>query len=158
MRMTLLEARTRCHFTQAQAANHLGVSLRSYKSYETDPQKADTLKYRYLTRELESICAVDETHGILTLPEIRGACSGVLAEYPVTYCYLFGSYARGTATPDSDVDILVSGEVEGLSFYGLVDALKAALRKRVDVLTPAQLVKNPELLNEILRDGVKIYG
>ena len=46
MRMTLLEARTRCHFTQAQAANHLGVSLRSYKSYETDPQKADTLKYR----------------------------------------------------------------------------------------------------------------
>ncbi len=156
--MTLLEARTRCRFTQAQAASHLGVSLRSYKSYETDPQKADTLKYRYLTRELESLCAVDETHGILTLSEIRSICSDVLAACPVTYCYLFGSYARGTATPASDVDLLVSGEVDGLAFYGLVDALKTALRKRVDVLTPAQMERNPELLNEILRDGVKIYG
>ena len=156
--MTLREARNRCRLTQAQAAAALGVSLRSYKAYETSPEKTETLKYRYLTQQLEGLCRIDETHGVLTPDEIRAACARVLAEYPITYCYLFGSYARGTAKGSSDVDLLVSGEVEGLRFYGLVEALKTALCKQVDVLTPSQLTNNPELLNEILRDGVKIYG
>lgn len=156
--MTLLDARAQCRLTQAQAAAHLGVSLRSYKSYETDPAKAATMKYRYLTEQLESLCRIDEDHGILTVDEIRAACTSVLRDYAITYAYLFGSYAKGTARPESDVDLLVSGEVGGLRFYGLVDALKTALHKRVDVLTPAQLEKNPDLMNEILRDGVKIYG
>ena len=156
--MTLLDARTRCRLTQAQAAAYLGVSLRSYKTYETDPTKADTMKYRYLVQQLESLCLIDEDHGILSVDEIQTACASVLHDYAITYAYLFGSYAKGSAKAESDVDLLVSGEVSGLRFYGLVDALKTALHKRVDVLTPAQLEKNPELLNEILRDGVKIYG
>ncbi len=156
--MTLYEARMRSNLTQVQAAAHLGISLRSYQTYEKDPSKADTLKYRYLTQEMALLSQVDESHGILTPEEIRSACASVLADYPITYCYLFGSYARGTATAESDVDLLVSGEVTGLRFFGLVDALKTALRKRVDVLTPSQTEGNPELLNEILRDGVKIYG
>ena len=156
--MTLKEIRTLHRLTQAQAAGLLGVSLRSYKSYETDPQKAGSLKYRYMVRQLEEQNRVDETHGLLTVEEITRVCREHLASSPVTYAYLFGSYARGTATETSDVDLLVSGEVEGLQFYGLVEALREALHKQVDVLTPAQLVNNPSLLDEILRDGVKIYG
>ena len=56
------------------------------------------------------------------------------------------------------MDLLISGEVDGLRFYGLVDTLREALNKKVDVLTPSQLTKNQQLLDEILRDGVKIYG
>lgn len=156
--MTLREMRNSCHLTQAEAAALLGISLRSYKSYENDRDKASTLKYRYLVQQMQDYSRVDETHGILSLADIREACAAVLADYPITYCYLFGSYARGTATAESDVDLLISGEVEGLRFYGLVDALKTALSKRLDVLTPAQLQNNLPLLNEILRDGVKVYG
>ncbi len=156
--MTLYEARKNAGFTQAETAARLGVSLRSYKSYETDPQKADSIKYRYMTEQLNAMCSVDETHGLLTVDKIRKTVSEVLAAYPITFCYLFGSYAKGTEREDSDVDLLVSGEVEGLSFYGLVESLRTALSKKVDVLTPAQLLNNPDLLNEILQDGVKIYG
>ena len=35
--------------TQNQAADILGVSLRSYKSYENDEKKADSIKYKYLS-------------------------------------------------------------------------------------------------------------
>ena len=156
--MTLKEIRTRHRLTQAQAAAMLGVSLRSYKSYETDPGKADTLKYRYMVQQLEEQNRLDETHGLLSVEEITRLCGEQLAAWPVTYAYLFGSYAKGRATETSDVDLLVSGEAEGLQFYGMVEALREALHKQVDVLTPAQLVNNPALLNEILRDGVKIYG
>ncbi len=156
--MTLRATREMNGLTQAQAAALLGVSLRSYKTYETDPLKAGTAKYRYFSEQLAAHCLVDETHGVLSLARIREACAEVLASYPVTYAYLFGSYARGTAGESSDVDLLVSGGVDGLRFYGMVDALRSALCKRVDVLTPAQLERNRDLLDEILRDGVKIYG
>ena len=156
--MTLREARQQAGLTQAQAAAHLGVSLRSYKTYETAPEKTGMMKYRYMLEQLEALGRVDETHGLLTLEDIRRVLGTVLADYPVTYAYLFGSYAKGRATEHSDVDLLVSGGVEGLQFYGLVEALKTGLRKEVDVLTPAQLVNNPQLMDEILREGVKVYG
>ena len=81
----------------------------------------------------------------------------MLKQYPIHWCYLFGSYAKGTATEESDVDLVISDGVDGLRFYGLVDALKSNLRKNVDVLTPEQLCKNPGLLNEVMQDGVKVY-
>ena len=156
--MTLREIRKQANLTQAQAAERLGVSLRSYKTYEADQSKADTFKYRYMADRLASETLVDEDHGILTIGDIEKACSEVFTQYPITWCYLFGSYAKGTATEKSDVDLAVSDSVDGLRFFGMVDALKTSLRKNVDVLTPEQLSKNPKLLNEVMQDGVKVYG
>ncbi|MBO7385316.1 MAG: nucleotidyltransferase domain-containing protein [Clostridia bacterium] len=155
--MTLREARKRAGITQTQAAQLLRVSLRSYKTYETDSRKVGLPKYEFMLRRLEENSFVDETHGILTLDEIRRVCREILSAYPVSFCYLFGSYARGQAGESSDVDLLISGDVEGLRFYGLVEALKNALKKNVDVLTPSQLQNNPELLENVLRDGIRLY-
>ena len=74
------------------------------------------------------------------------------------YCYLFGSYAKGKATEVSDVDLLISTSVSGMQFYDIVEALREGLKKKVDVLNLEQLRDNTELVNEILKDGVKIYG
>ena len=74
------------------------------------------------------------------------------------YCYLFGSYAKGLASETSDVDLLLRTDTTGIKFYGLVERLRETLKKNVDVLEVRQLTNNPELINEILRDGVKIYG
>lgn len=71
---------------------------------------------------------------------------------------MFGSYAKGKPTPTSDVDLLVCAAVTGLQFYGLVEELRERLRKKVDVLDQKQIVNNFELTNEILKDGIKIYG
>ena len=155
--MTLKEARKNAHLTQRQAAGLLGVSLRSYIMYETDEAKRGSIKYKYMLQQLEMLSQIDEEHGLLTMEDIRRICGEQLSAYPISYCYLFGSYARGTATENSDVDLLVSGEVKGLRFYGLVDALKNALKKNVDVLTPGQLTQNPELMDNILREGIKVY-
>jgi predicted nucleotidyltransferase len=76
----------------------------------------------------------------------------------VKFCYLFGSYAKGKATGKSDVDLLVSTDIGGLAFFELTEALRQKLNKKVDVLHIDQLKNNFELLQEILRDGVKIYG
>ena len=154
----LKELRIEKGLTQQEAAEFLGVSLRTYKSYENEKEKRDTMKYKYMVEQLMKINFIDEEHGVLTVEDIKKKCSKVLSKYDVAFCYLFGSYAKGKETPVSDVDLLISTDVSGLSFFGMVEELRTALRKRVEVLDMNQLKENPELTEEILKDGVKIYG
>ena len=154
----LKKIRNSKRMTQQEAAAIIGVSLRSYVSYENDESKIGTAKYRFLLQELASANQVDEDHGVLSGDEITKVCAGIFREYDVEYCFLFGSYAKGKASESSDVDLLISAKVTGLKFYELVEKLREGLHKRVDLLDYRQLLNNPELLNEILKDGVKIYG
>ena len=156
--MTLQELRKSKGITQQQAANFIGIPLRTYSNYENDPAKQTSIKYKYMMEKLFEYGYVNEENGILTLDEIKKACISVLSNYPVEYCYLFGSYAKGKATPTSDVDLLVYTTVSGLRFYGLVEELREKLKKKVDVLDQKQLTDNFDLTNEILKDGIKIYG
>ena len=44
---------------------------------------------------------------IYTLEEIRSRTLPIIQKYHIPAMYLFGSYARGQATEDSDLDFLV---------------------------------------------------
>lgn len=62
------------------------------------------------------------------------------ASYGVSRIGLFGSFARDEATPESDIDLLVTFDRPiGLRFIELVDHLEMLLGRKVDVLTPAGL-------------------
>ena len=152
------EIRIEKKLTQQQVADIIGISLRSYKSYENDREKEGTLKYNYILGKLQSINPIDEEHGILEQDDIIVKCRRVLDDYPVHYCILFGSYAKGKAIETSDVDLLISSDVKGLKFYGMVEKLRNTLHKKVDVLNVEQLKDNFELTNEVLKDGIRIYG
>ena len=155
---TLKELRKAKGLTQEGASVLLGVSLRSYKTYENDQGKVGTLKYNYMLEHLEKYVSLDEEHGILTLDEIKNACKEVLDDYSVKYCILFGSYARGGATEKSDVDLIISTDVTGLRFFGIAEKLRNVLHKRVELLDSKQLINNKDLIDEVLMDGIKIYG
>ena len=158
MKNELKKARKRNGFTQEEAAKFLGVSLRSYKSYETEKEKQKNIKYEYFVDKLNKNSYVDEEHGLLTIDKITEVIQNILKDYNVDYCYLFGSYAKNKQKENSDIDLLISDNVIGLKFYGLVEKLRENLHKKVDLLNTKQLSNNQELLNEILKDGIKIYG
>ena len=111
-----------------------------------------------MIEQLSKINYIDETIGIVELKDIVKKCAKVFERYEVNFCYLFGSYAKGKETPTSDIDLLLSTNVKGLKFYGLVEELRTTLHKKVDVLDINQLKDNIELTEEILKDGIKIYG
>ena len=154
----LKELRFEKKMTQQEVADLVGISLRSYKSYENDEEKQDTIKYKYIVEQLSKINYIDEETGILELEDIVRKCSKVFKRYEVNFCYLFGSYAKGKATPTSDVDLLISADIKGLKFFGLVEEIRTALHKKVDILDMNQLKDNIELTEEIFKDGIKIYG
>ena len=158
--MTLKEMRTEKGLTQAQCAQILGMPLRTYQNYESREKAGavDMLKYKYICNELQKYGQVDEEHGMLTVEKIKSVCAEVFKNCSVDYCYLFGSYAKGKQNETSDVDLLVNGSFGGLEFYGMAEELRSALKKRVDLLLLPQIAGNAQLLNEILKDGIRIYG
>lgn len=70
---------------------------------------------------------------VATLRRERGALS---ARYPIRRLALFGSWARGEAREDSDVDVLVDVDSSiGLRFVDLAADLERAVGRRVDLVS-----------------------
>ena len=145
--------------TQKDAALALGVSLRSYKTYENDPKMQKTLKYKYMTERLEAHVPVDEKHGVLSEKDIRRGVSKILDEYEgeVRYATLYGVYAGGTPQPQDAVKLVVSTRVSGLRFHDMANRLRDELRKNVVLTESRRLMEDESLLNEILSEGKRIY-
>ena len=156
--MSIKQLRIEKGMTQIQCADYLQIPVRTYKRYESNESKINSFKYKYIIDRLNEYGLIDEEHGKLTIDDIKKICTDVFKNYSVDYCYLFGSYAKGKETEQSDVDLLVSVPLDGLKFYELVEVLRENLRKKVDLLDVSQLNNNLALMKEILKDGVKIYG
>lgn len=72
---------------------------------------------------------------------------------------LFGSYASGNQTPDSDIDVLMEFEPDAtVGFFKLSDIkhnLESALKLPVDLLTPESISKY--FRDEVLEQAEYIY-
>ena len=102
---------------------------------------------------------ITEDKGVLTIKQIQVVINDVFKDYEnkIDFCYLFGSYEKGYAIETSDIDLCISTSISGLSFVGLIEKLRSALRKKVDLIRLSDLSNNEELLKEIMKDGVRIY-
>ena len=156
--MKLKKLRQEKGLTQEQVAQLLGVTRRTYLKYENDQSSLSEIKYKFIYQTLEQYGVIDEERGILTIEQIKNACLDIFKDYDVEYCYLFGSYAKGDANPKSDIDLLISVNASGLQFFEIVERLREKLKKKIDLLDAKELEKNILLVEEILKDGIKIYG
>ena len=153
----LRQKRKELGLTQIQAANACGVSRRTYQTYEETNTYNSTCEY--ILKKFEEMGILDGSNVVCTIRQIKNACKEVFSTYPEVKCaYLFGSYARGEATKDSDIDIVVACPPIGMRFYGIATLLEERLHKVIDLHTHRQLINNEEFMLEVLKEGVKIYG
>ena len=90
----------------------------------------------------------------------------IVQKYNIPAIYLFGSYARGEATENSDLDFLVdtSGtELTSLLRLGaLYCDLEMAFEKRIDLITVRAVMQNTVMESDrdfrevVLRERVKL--
>jgi len=80
----------------------------------------------------------------------------IAAKHGARNIRVFGSVARGSARPSSDVDFLVDVEPVTSSWFpaGLVSDLESLLGRRVDVVTERGL--NPLIRDEVLQEAVPV--
>ena len=95
---------------------------------------------------------------IYSQTEIKNLLQPVFARYPVKRATLFGSYAKGSAKKNSDVDIMVDSGLKGLAFFGLLEDVVTTLNKPIDLIDITQIEKGSDVEREIKRSGVLIYG
>ena len=77
---------------------------------------------------------------------------------PVLKAYLFGSYSREQATPDSDIDILVELDYSqkiGLKFFQMQLELEKILNHKVDLISNEAL--SPLIKPQVIRDRKLVY-
>ncbi|MDE5938918.1 MAG: nucleotidyltransferase domain-containing protein [Lachnospiraceae bacterium] len=94
---------------------------------------------------------------VYTINQIKLRISPILEEYGVRKATLFGSYSQGKATEKSDIDLLVDSGLRGLKFVGLIEDLRIAAEKNVDVLDISHIEAGAQIESEIRRTGVLIY-
>ncbi|MDR1669131.1 MAG: nucleotidyltransferase domain-containing protein [Oscillospiraceae bacterium] len=96
---------------------------------------------------------------LLTIDEIRAAVIPVARRYGIKKVALFGSYARGDATPESDVDIHISDKGALRSLFqlgGFYSDLEESLGTGLDVVTTGGL--DDCFLEKIQKEEVVLYG
>lgn len=159
--MELKEKRIGYNISQQKAADIVGIPLRTYVRYEDNDNYGDSLKRKAIINAIDEYCEITEDKGILSLEQIKTIVGDLFdSEYKgeIEFCYLFGSYAKGYAKDKSDVDLCVSTTLSGLNFVGLIERLRNVLHKRIDLIRLNNLKENVELISEIMKGGIKIYG
>ncbi len=159
--MTLLEIRNKFNLTQAFAASSVDVPLRTYIRYENDNNYGSALKRESMIKILMDKYEITEDKGILSIETIKSELTSLFENKykdQIYFCYLFGSYAKGYAKDNSDVDLFVSSSLTGLRLVGLIESIRITLHKKIDLIRFDTIGNNLELLSEIMKDGIKIYS
>ena len=84
----------------------------------------------------------------------------IMQDKPVKAIYLFGSYARGQADKNSDVDLLVEFDYNELNkkydYFDIKYDLENNLRKKVDLISAKKLLMS-KIATLVERDKILIY-
>ena len=95
---------------------------------------------------------------VLTLEKITEIVKPIALKYKVKAIYLFGSYARGEATADSDLDFLVFGgnEFKKTLILALAEELREAFEKAVDVFEIHEVNQDSTFYDTIMKESILI--
>ena len=95
---------------------------------------------------------------IYTIDEIKTLVTPIAQKHNVKNVYLFGSYARGEANEDSDVDLVInfSEPISLFTLADIIDELENAFGKKVDVISHNSA--HPRLLYHIIDEEILMYA
>ena len=94
----------------------------------------------------------------LSLDEIRSIVKELLERYHAEHALLFGSYARGDATPDSDIDIIIVGGKEFVphDIFALAEDLREMTGRSADVFEMREVNTGTPFYESVMKEGVRI--
>jgi len=96
---------------------------------------------------------------MLSIEEIKAYILPVVEKYPVYKVILYGSYARGDASDNSDIDLIVDsrGRLRNRKIFALGGELLDVLPVRVDVYDILEITNPSAMYENIQKEGVVIY-
>lgn len=94
---------------------------------------------------------------IYSIDDLRAILLPIAHRYGMREVYLFGSYARGEATAQSDIDVLLYKlpDTPLFNVCGVAEELQRATGKKVDVYDISE-INEGSFKAEVLKDAVKL--
>ena len=94
------------------------------------------------------------SEAVLSLNRIKEIVKPIASKYQVKEIYLFGSYARGEATDESDLDFLVFGgeNFKLTMIFSLAEELREAFQKNVDVFEIHEVNQHSVFYDTIMKE------
>lgn len=97
-----------------------------------------------------------DTTTIYTIDQIRDVVVPYAKRKGMRWARVFGSYARGEATGDSDIDVLVDlGDARAMSLFGLMEHIWEVTGKRPDVYDVSELLPG-RFRDEVMGEAVPL--
>ena len=99
------------------------------------------------------------TSNFISIETIREKVIPIFKIYPINKAIIFGSYAKGNATLDSDIDLYIdtNGKLRGLDFVGLLEVLVNTLEMDIDLIDRSHIEEDSLMMQEIENGGMVIY-
>lgn len=90
--------------------------------------------------------------------EIENSIKTLLKRYNAEYALLFGSYARGEETSESDIDVVVFGgeSFKKTDIFAFGEELREMLGKNVDAFEICEVNKETPFYDNLIKEGIKI--
>ena len=92
-----------------------------------------------------------------TIDQIKTKLTPVFRHNNVRKATLFGSYSKGYATKNSDIDLYVDCDFHGMRFFGLLEDVCTSLNCEIDLIHKDDVIPNSLIDREIRSTGVVIY-
>ena len=95
---------------------------------------------------MEGVEHMKQIQHIYTIEELYRIISPILNKYKIKKAYVFGSYARGEATSESDVDLYIPllPYKMGIKYFGMYEDIQNATQKKIDVITDNTLFNSEQ--------------
>ena len=95
---------------------------------------------------------------VLTMAEIETMIRSLLRKYHAQYALLFGSYARGDATPESDIDVVIFGGsgFAARNIFALAEELRELSGRDADVFEMREVNVDTPFYDAVMKEGIRI--
>ena len=96
---------------------------------------------------------------MLSVADIKTVVEPIVRDTNVKKLVLFGSYAKGTASEKSDIDLYMisDGMITGLAFFDLKAKMEDAFPVDVELLPDLDVIPESPVDKQIKESGVVIY-
>lgn len=154
--------RENLNLTQSELADILNIPVKSIRNWEQNQRTPSGYIIDLIINSLTTVKNenkfIDQNEDIVvSFLFIKEKVKEVVRNYNIDKVYLYGSYVKGEALVDSDIDLYMISDIEGIDYFGVIEDLRNNLNKKVDLLSNKTIKKDSEIELEIKRTGVLIY-
>lgn len=160
--MLIKQTRLDYGLTQKELSELTEIPLRTIENWESGKRNpsdwVEKMVFAYLAQYPKNQDGIiTKTKGIYSIEHIKDCILPLTFKYDIQRLTLFGSYAKGTQTPHSDIDLIVEGNIKGIKFFALLEDMNHVLIKSVDLIHQSQLTKGSEI-DDATKKGILLYA